>query len=75
MAIARQKGRNYGDHRSLKIAVRRLADQSDDTILETAFGIAKRSHANPHHKFMQDYEFERDPPPPSTTSSNASSPS
>ena len=62
MAIAQQRGWNYGDHRSLKIVVRRLADELDDPFLETAFGVAEKFHANFYHKFMQDYEFERDRP-------------
>ena len=62
MAIAQQKGWNYGDHRSLKIAVRRLAHELNDPLLETAFSVAEKFHANFHHKFMQDYEFERDRP-------------
>ena len=62
MAIAQQRGWNYGDHRSLKITVRRLADESDDPFLETAFGVAEKFHANFYHKFMQDYEFDRDRP-------------
>ena len=62
MAVAQQRGWPYGDHRSLKIAVRRLADELDDPFLETAFGIAEKFHANFYHKFMQDYEFDRDRP-------------
>ena len=62
MAIAQQRGWSYGDHRSLKIAVRRLAHELNDPLLETAFGIAEKFHADFYHKFMQDYEFERDRP-------------
>ncbi len=62
MAIVQQRGSNYGDHRSLKIAVRRLSEELDDPLLETAFSVAEKFHANFHHKFMQDYEFDRDRP-------------
>ena len=62
MAVAQQRGWNYGDHRSLKIAVSRLADELDDPFLETAFGIAEKFHANFHHKFMHDHEFDIDQP-------------
>ena len=62
MAIAQQRGWNYGDHRSLKIAVRRLPHELNDPLLETAFSVAEKFHANFYHKFMQDYEFERDRP-------------
>ena len=62
MAIAQQRGWPFGDHRSLKIAVRRLADEQNDPFLETAFGVAEKFHANFYHKFMQDYEYDRDRP-------------
>ncbi|MYA15427.1 MAG: hypothetical protein F4Z28_00985 [Gammaproteobacteria bacterium] len=62
MAVAQQRGWNYGDHRSLRVAVRRIAEEQDDPSLELAFGIAEKFHANFYHKFMQDYEFDRDRP-------------
>ena len=62
MAVAQQRDWPYGDHRALKIAVRRLADERDDPALELAFGVAEKFHANFYHKFMQDYEFDRDRP-------------
>ncbi len=62
MAIAQQRGWNYGDHRSLRVAVRRIAEEQDDPLLEAAFSIAEKFHANFYHKFMQEYEFERDRP-------------
>ena len=62
MAVAQQRGWNYGDHRSLKIAVSRLANEFDDPFLETVFGVAEKFHANFYHKFMQDYEPDRDRP-------------
>lgn len=60
MALSQQRGWNYGDHRSLRVAVRRIAEEQDDPLLELAFGIAEKFHANFHHKFMQNYEFKRD---------------
>ena len=62
MAVTQQTGWNYGDHRSLKTEVRRLAADQDDPFLETAFGVAEKFHANFHHKFMQDYEIRPRPP-------------
>ena len=62
MAMAQQRGWSFGDHRSLKIAVRRLADEHDDPYLVTAFGVAEKFHANFYHKFMQDYEYSEDRP-------------
>ena len=62
MSIAQQRGWNYGDHRSLKIAVRRLAAEQDDPFPETAFGIAEKYHANFHPKLTQHHESNRDRP-------------
>ena len=58
MAIAQRRGWSFGTHRSLNIAVRRLADEYDDPTLELAFGVAQKSHANFYHKFMEDFEYE-----------------
>ena len=62
MALSQQRGWNYGDHRSLRVAVRRISEEQDDPLLEAAFSVAEKFHANFYHKFMQDYEFERDRP-------------
>ena len=62
MAVAQQRGWSFGDHRSLRTAVRRLAEEQDDPLIEASFGVAEKFHANFYHKFMQDYEFDRDRP-------------
>ena len=62
MALSQQRGWNYGDHRSLRVAVRRISEEQDDPLLETAFSVAEKFHANFHHRFMQDYQFDRDRP-------------
>ena len=61
IAIAQQRGWMYGDHRSLKVAVRRLAKEHDDPLIESAFGLAEKFHANFYHGFMQDFELEDRP--------------
>ena len=58
MAIAQRRGWPFGTHRSLNIAVRRLADEYDDPTLEPAFGVAEKFHANCYHKFMEDFEYD-----------------
>ena len=58
MGIAQRRGWPYGTHRSLNIAVRRLADEHDDPSLEPSFGVAEKFHANFYHKFMEDFEYE-----------------
>ena len=59
MALSQQRDWNYGDHRSLRVAVRRIAEEQDDPLLEAAFSIAEKFHTNVHHDFMQDYQFDR----------------
>ena len=60
MGMCRRRGWPLGDHRSLKLAVERLAVEMDDVSLEDGFGMAEKFHANFYHNFMQDYELERD---------------
>ena len=62
MAAAQQNGWPFGDHRSLKIAVRRFADEHNEPSLVSQFGVAEKFHANFYHKFMQDYEYRDDRP-------------
>ena len=58
MAIAQRMGWPFGTHRSLNIAVRRLANEFSDPTLEPAFGVAEKFHANFYHKFMEDFEYD-----------------
>lgn len=62
MAAAQQRGWRFGDHRSLKVAADRLADELREPILAAQFSVAEKFHANFYHDFMQDYEIERDRP-------------
>ena len=58
MAMAQRRGWPFGTHRSLNIAVHRLADEYDDPFLVAAFGVAQKFHANFYHKFMEDFEYD-----------------
>ena len=60
MAAAQQRGWEFGDHRSLKAAVQRLAQESGDESLSGDFIAADHFHADLYHKFMQDYEIDDD---------------
>ena len=60
MAFAQQRGWSFGNHRALKEAAVRLAEEYDDPSLELAFGVAEKFHANFYHKFMEDYQLDRD---------------
>ena len=63
MAVAQQRGWPFGSHSALRIAVRRLAEESGDRALPGGFGTAERFHANFYHDFMErddDFDFTRD---------------
>ena len=62
MAYCQKVGWNFGDHRSMKLAIRRLARESGDSTLRSGFIVAEKFHANFYHAFMQDFELEDDPP-------------
>ena len=59
MAMAQQRGWQFGSHRALKIAADRLADEYNDTALTDGFLAAQQFHANFYHDFMEDDDLER----------------
>ena len=60
MAIAQQRGWRFGDHRALRAAANRLADELREPILASNFSVAEKFHANFYHDFMQDFEIDGD---------------
>ena len=63
MAVAQQRGWPFGSHSALRIAVRRLAEESGDPALPGGFGTSERFHANFYHDFMErddDFDFTKD---------------
>ena len=60
MAVAQQRGWRFGDHRALRDAATRLADELDEPILASNFSVAEKFHANFYHDFMQDFEIPGD---------------
>ena len=58
MAVAQQRGWPFGSHRNLLMAVRRLAEESDDPALRAGFNAAQMLHANFYHDFMEDYQLD-----------------
>ena len=60
MAIAQQRGWRFGDHRALRAAANRLADELREPILASNFSVAEKFHANFCHDFMQDFEIDGD---------------
>ena len=59
MAMAQQRGWQFGSHRALKIAADPLAEEYDDMALSDGFVAAQQFHANFYHDFMEDYDLER----------------
>lgn len=62
MAVAQQRGWRFGDHRALRDAANSLADELNEPILASNFGLAEKFHANFYHDFMQDFEIDSDRP-------------
>ena len=62
MAVAQQRGWRFGDHRALRDAANRLADELNEPILASNFGLAEKFHSNFYHDFMQDFEIDSDRP-------------
>lgn len=60
MAVAQQRGWRFSDHRALRTAADRLADELREPLLSSNFGLAEKFHANFYHDFMQDFEIPGD---------------
>ena len=58
MAVAQERGWDFGKHGAMKAAVRRLADESGDHVLIAGFAAARSLHANFYHDFMEDDDIE-----------------
>ncbi len=62
MAAAVQRDWPCRTHRSLKLAVDRLADEFGDSSLRGAFAAAEKFHSNFYHDEMEDFEVASDRP-------------
>ena len=62
MAVAVQRNWPCRTHRSLKLAVDRLASEFQDDLLRGGFAIAEKFHKNFYHDEMEDYEVAVDRP-------------
>ena len=62
MAMAQRRDWPFGNHRALKVAVRRLVQEYNDPSLDVGFLAAEKFHANFYHKFMEDFEYDEDRP-------------
>ena len=62
IAMAEERGWDYGGHHAMKVAVDRLATEYQDESIVTWFSIAEKFHANFYHNFMQGYQLDSDRP-------------
>ena len=60
MAVAQQRGWRYNRHRDLKVAVRKLAEETGNAPMISDFGVAQKFHANYYHDFIEDYDYDDD---------------
>ena len=59
MAVAKQRGWRSGKSNNRADVVERLADELQDTLLESEFAVAEKFRANSCHDFMEDPELAR----------------
>ena len=62
MAVAQQRGWDFGSHRAMIRAVNRIAQEEDDRALRLEFNVAEQFHANYYHSFMEDFQIENNRP-------------
>ena len=62
IAMAQQRGWDYGSHRAMKNAAERLTTEFNDPSFRYGFELAEKFHRNFYHNFMEDFELEVDVP-------------
>ena len=62
MALAQQRGWDFGSHRAMIRAVNRIGEELGDRALRAEFGVAEQFHANYYHGFMEDFQIENNRP-------------
>ena len=62
MAVAQERGWQYGSHRAMKDAARRLGEEYADTSIRYGFAVAEKFHMNFYHQIMGDYQIEQNRP-------------
>ncbi len=61
-AVAKQRGWPFGKYRARAEAVKRLAQEYDDPLLDAYFSVARQFHNNFYRDFMEDDDIEDDRP-------------
>ncbi len=62
MAVALERGWPQTSHAATKQAAERLADELDDPLIASNFGVAEKFHRDFYHWFMEDHEWRTDRP-------------
>ncbi len=62
MGAAQEREWPHESHRSLKNAVVRLAEEHDDPLIRSNFGVAEKFHRHFYHDSMEDWERDSDRP-------------
>ena len=58
MAVAQQRGWQYGNHHALRQVALRLVEEIEDERIRLGFLVAEKFHANFYHDFMEDNELD-----------------
>ena len=62
MALAQERGWQFGNHYALRQVAIRLADEMEDERISLGFGVSEKFHANFYHEFMEDSELDMNRP-------------
>ena len=58
MALAQQRGWDFGSHRAMIRAVNRISQEQSDRALRLEFNVAEQFHSNYYHSFMEEFQIE-----------------
>ena len=62
MALAQERGWDYGSHYAIRQVALRLADEMEDERISLGLGVAEKFNANFYHNFMEDSELDMNRP-------------
>ena len=62
MAVAQERGWDYGSHYAIRQVALRLADEMEDERISLGLGVAEKFNANFYHNFMEDSELDMNRP-------------
>ena len=62
MALAQQRGWDFGSHRAMIRAVNLIGEELGDRAYRAEFGVAEKFHANYYHGFMEEFQIEANRP-------------